>query len=91
MAKIIEEGCVTRCGHCNTKFSFEPHEVGASFTRIPAGYSPEEEAFDKATCCVSCPKCRKSVNVDNVVGKDGRAAAIARAEEAKRLDGYYDV
>lgn len=46
MAKILKEGCVATCGHCRTEFSFEPVEVGHSKKHMPAGYEPQDEAYD---------------------------------------------
>jgi hypothetical protein len=90
MAKIIEEGCIVRCGHCNTQFSFAPSEVGASFRQIPAGYSPEEEAYEQASFHVSCPKCHASVNVGGALGPEGKRFAESRARE-NRAHGDNDL
>lgn len=68
MAKILEEGCVAKCGHCMTRFSFDLSEVEHSTIRIPAGYSPEEEAYDKSVFTVKCPKCSNGVDVEKLIG-----------------------
>jgi hypothetical protein len=78
VAKIIREGCIPTCGHCNTTFSFDPGEVQHSTRHVPAGYSPEEEAYDKSIFTVSCPKCHRAVNVENQLG------ALAKKEIAQR-------
>lgn len=82
MATIIQEGCVVSCSHCMTRFSFLPSEVATSFKKIPAGYSPEEEAYDEALYSVSCPKCNNPVNVGSALGPEGKRAATARAKQA---------
>lgn len=81
MAKILEEGCISVCGYCKTRFSFEVGEVRHSTTPIPAGYSPGEEAYDKSVYNVSCPKCHRGVDVGDKLGRQARV-------ELSRTDGF---
>ena len=81
MAKILEEGCVSVCGYCRTRFSFDLSDVGHSTTPIPAGWSPEEEAYDKSVFTVSCPKCRRGVDVEDKLGPNAK-------RELSRTDGF---
>ncbi len=88
MATIIREGCVVDCSHCNTRFSFIPSEVGVSFTPVPAGYSPEEEAYDKPSLHVQCPKCKSSTNVDSALGPEGKREAVERAKDRNNREDH---
>lgn len=85
MPTIISLGCVKICTHCATTFSFVPSEVGVSFRNIPAGHSPEEEAYEKPIFVVNCPNCKQSVNVDTALGSEGKRAAVERAKRSKVL------
>lgn len=88
MARIIQEGCVVVCEHCSTRFSFEPHEVRTSFKHVPAGYSPEEEAYEKASFQTSCPKCHNLVGVGAALGPAGKRDAEARARSARMREDH---
>ncbi len=68
VATIISQGCTTVCGHCRTHFSFSPSEAQHSTRQVPAGYSPEEEAYDESVFTVACPNCKGGVNVGNKLG-----------------------
>lgn len=85
MAKILKEGCVGKCGYCMTEFSFAPLEVGHSTIPIPAGHSPEEEAYDKSVFTVACPKCHNAVNVESLIGP------LAKKQIAARLVDLHDL
>lgn len=78
MTKIITRGCEATCGHCLTKFSFDPGEVLHSTKPVPAGYSPEEEAYNQPVFMVSCPNCHRSVDVGVHLGP------LAKKEIAQR-------
>lgn len=87
MAKILKEGCVATCGHCMSQISFDPSEVKHSTITIPAGYSPEEEAYDKSVFSVMCPKCHNAVNVDGIIGPLAKKA-IADDQPNNGIDRY---
>lgn len=72
MAKILEEGCISVCGYCRTRFSFDLSDVGHSTVPVPAGYSPEEEAYNKSVFTVRCPKCQRGVDVENKLGPNAK-------------------
>ena len=72
MPTIIRTGCVVSCGHCNTEFSFKPNEVQCSSKSVPAGYSPEEEAYRKTVFTVGCPNCHRLVNVEKALGPEAK-------------------
>ena len=84
MPQIITRGCISTCGYCRTEFSFVPNEVAHSTTPVRAGYSPEEEASDKAVYSVRCPNCRRSVDVGEKLG------SAAKRELASRPKHYDD-
>lgn len=72
MAKILKEGCIATCGHCRTEFSFTPSEVGHSTKQVPAGYEPQDEAYDKSAFTVGCPSCHRGVDVEKHLGPDAK-------------------
>lgn len=80
MAKILEEGCVAKCGHCLTRFSFDLSEVQHSIVPIPAGRSPEEEAYNKSVFTVKCPKCWCDVDVEKHIGPLAKKQLASRKE-----------
>lgn len=88
MAKILEEGCVSVCSHCSTKFSFVPHEVKVTSKNIPPGYSPEEEGYKKSLFNVECPKCHESVDVESSLGAEGKRAAESRSRTALMREAH---
>ncbi len=81
MPKILEEGCIVICEHCTTKFSFDLSEVDHSTRPVPAGHSPEEEAYDKSVFSVGCPKCRRGVDVERKLGPAAKREIPARAAQ----------
>lgn len=88
MAKVLQEGCIVVCGYCGTKFSFEPHEAHASFKNVPAGYSPEEEAYERVSFQTPCPKCHQPVDAETALGPAGKRAAEARARSARAIGNH---
>lgn len=78
MAKILIEGCIADCGCCKSKFSFELDEVCFGSREVPAGYSPEEEAYTAYTFFVLCPKCNHSVRVDKLIGEEVKNNLVAK-------------
>ena len=87
MPEIIKRGGTVTCSHCQSVLSFKPYEVNTSFKRVPAGSSPEEEAYDKPSFGVKCPHCSVTVNVESSLGPDGKRAAV---ERARARSGYDD-
>jgi|GEM_PF-4136402 len=87
MAKILEQGNVTKCDHCTTTFSFGLSEVVLGTKRIPAGYSPEEEAYERVTYSVRCPSCGHAVNVGKNLGEGFKRDAERRISDRR---GYED-
>jgi hypothetical protein len=75
MAEILKQGCVATCGNCSTTFSFSLSEVNIGARDVPAGYSPEEEAYSATTFSVACPYCHNSVNVEKYLGPDFKRKA----------------
>lgn len=88
MATIIEEGCIVSCKHCCTKFSFGLREVSVGFTKVAAGYSPEEEAYEKPKFSVACPKCSRAVDVESALGSEGKASAVASKRDSLKYEDY---
>ncbi len=86
MAKILQEGCVATCGHCLSSISFDLSDVRHSTIPIPAGYSPEEEAYDKSVFIVECPKCHNAVNVEGLIGPAAKKDIAARSVRHAMID-----
>lgn len=86
MATIIARGCEASCDSCRTRFSFLPGEARYSAQHVPAGYSPEEEAYDKDVLTVACPHCGHPVDVTRHVGP----SALRAARENHRTFRDYD-
>jgi hypothetical protein len=88
MATILKEGCVRSCSHCETRFSFLPSEVQLSKVDVPAGYSPEEEAYQKSVFTVACPKCSAPVDVSTALGSEGKRAAEERVQQSRLREDH---
>jgi hypothetical protein len=85
MAKILVEGCIVDCDCCKSKFSFELDEVCVGTKKVPAGYSPEEEAYTAYIFFVFCPKCNHRVRVNELIGESAKSDMIERAKSQRNL------